>query len=46
MIEALLQLQKSQKEKNMSLIKFDGMCPDDKLIDSGVNSVKLKGQQK
>jgi hypothetical protein len=29
-------MQKSQKEKNMNLIKLDGMCPDDKLIESGI----------
>jgi hypothetical protein len=30
----------------MSLIRFDGMCPDDKLIESGVNVKPLKGHQK
>jgi hypothetical protein len=30
----------------MNLIKFDGMCPDDKLIESGVNIKLSKGAQK
>lgn len=37
-IEALLNMQKSQKQKNMNLIKLDGMCPDDKLIESGIGA--------
>lgn len=40
-LEAMLDIQKQQRKDNMKLVQMQGMCPDEKLIESGAAS-KLK----
>lgn len=43
-IEAVLKFQGLQKAKNISMIQLDGMCPDDKLLESGIDLLKGKSR--
>ena len=37
-VEAMMKIQKQQIKENTNLIQMHGMCPDDKMIESGAGS--------
>jgi|JI6StandDraft_1071083.scaffolds.fasta_scaffold45957_3 serine/threonine-protein phosphatase 2B catalytic subunit len=46
LLESILELQKTERQRNTDLVQMEGMCPDNKLIESGVvgrNAKKYKG---
>lgn len=45
LLESILDLQKIVKQRNIDLVQMEGLCPDDKLIESGVIGSNIKKYQ-
>jgi hypothetical protein len=45
LLESILELQKIIRQRNIDLVQMGGLCPDDKLIDSGVVGSNIKKYQ-
>lgn len=41
-VEAILSMNKSEVKKSMDLVKMDGQCPDDRLLEKGFTSSLTK----
>lgn len=45
LLESILDLQKIIRQRNIDLVQMEGLCPDDKLIESGVIGSNIKKYQ-